>query len=209
MYKLILLIPVWSTWQESSPEVIHYILCHLLSDPDYFGINKDLVDGLLTSLRRDYPRELVPVVLAPILYQVPGIESTAIKMAHEGSGLAKNMGENSLADLILETGYAFTANAEECRNHMNSFGLRELSAASVARALHFMARSHTVLDEQTVRSLRTGSAGWPDQEMSGEKGDDGQPQSWNVEVFVQVITITVIFIKLFLYIDDCHACHRS
>lgn len=166
--------------------MVHYILCRLLNDSDVLGVGKDQLESVLTSLRRDYPRELVPVVLAPLLYPVSSIESTSLKMAHEGNNFKKNMVENSLADLILETGYSFTSAPEECRAHMNAFGLREFSSASVARAIHYMARTHTAIDEQTLRNLRAGISSWPEQELAGPKTDDGQPQTWNMEIFVQV-----------------------
>lgn len=176
-------------FQESSPEVIHYLLCHLLTEVDNFGIGKDLLEDVLNNLRRDYPRDLVPVILAPILYQEQGLEYTSQKMAHEGSSLSKNLVEASLADLILETGYVFTSSLEECRSHFAAFGSREMTAASIARAIGFMARTHTGLDEQMLRHLRNGTyPSWtaPEQESPIEKKDDGQPANWNMEVFVQV-----------------------
>ena len=108
-------------------------------------------------------------------------------MAHEGNTLAKNMVENSLADLILETGYQFTASVEECRSHFATFGLRELTPVSAARAISYMARTHTGLDEQTLRSLRSGNAHWPDQEtLAHDQTEDGQPLTWNMDIFLQV-----------------------
>ena len=175
-------------FQESSPEVIHYILSRLLNEDDKFGISKDLLEDVLSCLRRDYPRELVPVILAPILYKEQGLEYTCHKMAHESSTLTKkNMVESSLADLILETGYSFTSSLEECRTHFTAFGLRDLSAALVARAISYMTRTHTGLDEHSLRHLRNGtSQAWPEQETIGDKSDDGPPTSWNMEIFVQV-----------------------
>lgn len=185
--------------QENSPEVIHYILGQILSEADHFGVVEDLLADVFNSLRRDYPRELVPVILAPILYQDQGVESTSIKMAHEGSSVSKNMVENSLADLILETGYTFTSNIEECRSHFATFDLRELTAASVARAISYMARTHTGLNEQTLRNLRNGNFNWPDSEPSGENTEDGQPITWNVEIFVQVLTFRCSKVLWFHY----------
>jgi CCR4-NOT transcription complex subunit 1 len=173
--------------QESSPEVIHYILSRLTNEPDTFGISKDLLEDVLSCLRRDYPRELVPVILAPILYKEQGVDYTCHKMAHETNSLTKNMVETSLADLIIETGYPFTSSLEECRTNIATFGFRELSATSVARAITYMARTHTGLDEHSLRHLRNGtSQSWPEQESSVEKADEGLPNSWNMEIFVQV-----------------------
>lgn len=144
----------------------------------------------MRCLRRDYPRELVPVILAPILYEEQGVDYTCHKMAHETNSLSKNMVETSLADLILETGYSFTSSLEECRANFTAFGFRELSAASVARAVIYMARTHAVLDEHSLRHLRNGtSQSWPEQESSGDKNDEGSPTSWNMEIFIQVFSL--------------------
>lgn len=173
--------------QESSPEVIHYILQRLSTEADHFGIGKDLLEDVLNSLRRDYPRELVPVILAPILYPELGLEYTSHKMAHEGAGLTKTLLENSLADLVLETGYAFTSSAEECRTHFTNFGFRELTPASVARTIGYMARTHTGLDENMLRHLRNGTLPtWTEQEPPADKAEGGQPTTWNMDVFIQV-----------------------
>lgn len=158
-----------------------------MNEADKFGISKDLLEDVLNCLRRDYPRDLVPVILAPILYKEQGLEYICHKMAHENNSLTKNMVESSLADLILETGYPFTSSLEECRSYFTTFGLRELSAASVARAISYMARTHTGLDEHSLRHLRNGtSQSWPEQESTGDKNDEGQPTSWNMEIFAQV-----------------------
>ncbi len=55
--------------------------------------------------------------------------------------------EGSLADLILEVGYGCTATMEECRNTLVQFGVREITAASVARVLSMMARTPTGLND--------------------------------------------------------------
>lgn len=158
-----------------------------MNEADKFGISKDLLEDVLSCLRRDYPRELVPVILAPILYKEQGLEYICHKMAHESNSLTKNMVESSLASLVRETGYSFTLSLEECRSYFNTFGFRELSAASIARTISVMAQTHTELDEHSLRHLRNGtSQSWPEQESTGEKNDEGQPSSWNMEIFTQV-----------------------
>lgn len=57
---------------DSSPEVLHLILFETLKDPNFFGLAIESKEKFLKNLRRDFPRELVPVVLAPLLY--PGDE---------------------------------------------------------------------------------------------------------------------------------------
>ena len=152
----------------------------------------------MNCLRRDYPRELVPVILAPILYQEEqAVEYTSQKMAHEGiNNLNKNIVETSIADLILETGYSFTASIEECRTRLAAFGVREISPASVARAISYMACTHSGLDENSIRHLRNGtSPAWPEQEQVADKNNDGSPSTWNMDTFVQVLR-TYTFSKL-------------
>lgn len=162
----------------------------MLDEEDKFGISTDLLEDVLNFLRRDYPRELVPVILAPILYKEQGLEYICRKMAHESTNITKNMAENSLADLILETGYSFTSNLEDCRSQFAEFRLRELSPASVARAISYMTRTHTGLDEHSLRNLRNGtSQAWPEQESTGEKSEEGLPTTWNMEIFVQVLCV--------------------
>lgn len=59
---------------DSSPEVLHLILLEILKEKDFFGLAPEAKEKFLKNLRRDFPRELVPVVLAPLLY--PGDEET-------------------------------------------------------------------------------------------------------------------------------------
>lgn len=54
-----------------------------------------------------------------------------------------------LSDLILEMGYDFTASVEDCRNVLVHFGLQELKAATIARILSAMIKTHSGLNENT------------------------------------------------------------
>ena len=56
--------------------------------------------------------------------------------------------ENSLADLVLEVGYGCTQNAEECRNTLIQFGVREITPMSIARVLGMMARTPSGVTDQ-------------------------------------------------------------
>ncbi|EDS36589.1 nuclear body associated kinase [Culex quinquefasciatus] len=56
------------------------------------------------QLCRDFPRELMPVVLAPLLNP-----------------------------LVMEIGYTFTASLEDCKNHLLKVGGREISAQDVVK----------------------------------------------------------------------------
>ena len=51
-------------------EVLHMLLCHLLQNSEEdVGLSRESVDTFVQYLRRDFPRERVPVVLAPLLYR--------------------------------------------------------------------------------------------------------------------------------------------
>lgn len=53
---------------DSSPEVLHLILLQVFDESNQIPLAPDAKDKFLKNLRRDFPRELVPVVLAPVLY---------------------------------------------------------------------------------------------------------------------------------------------
>lgn len=62
---------------DSSPEVLHLILSYILEESNKVELSSEAKEKFFKSLRRDFPRELVPVVLAPLLY--PGDGETAPK----------------------------------------------------------------------------------------------------------------------------------
>lgn len=53
---------------DSLPEVLHLILSQAFHSANQFGLSSEAKEKFLKNLRRDFPRELVPVVLAPLLY---------------------------------------------------------------------------------------------------------------------------------------------
>lgn len=51
-------------------EVLHILLSHLILNPEEeVGVSSESVQTFIETLRRDFPRERVPVVLAPLLYK--------------------------------------------------------------------------------------------------------------------------------------------
>ena len=55
---------------EVAIEVLHLLLSHLLESPkDEVGVNADAVETFVRTMRQDFPRDRVPVVLAPLLYR--------------------------------------------------------------------------------------------------------------------------------------------
>lgn len=177
---------------EATPEVLHLILTNLLYGPkDRFGIVAETKETFLKSLRRDFPRELVPVVLAPLLYpSKPDLPMD--KVNQDSSTMTNTMLDGSLADLIMEIGYGFCSSVEECRNNLVNLGAREMLPPAVARVLGMMVRTHTGLEEQVaLQNIQTPASFWSNSGESGskEKGtaDAGHPSSWNVEIFVQTV----------------------
>ena len=78
-------------------------------------------------------------------------------------------------------GYTFTSNTEQCRqNLLQLVGGPKISAATVARIIGVMVRTHTGLDDPaTLQNLNaTGTSIW-DKEKSNE------PKTWNMEVFIK------------------------
>ncbi|KAM9070922.1 CCR4-NOT transcription complex subunit 1 isoform X7 [Sminthopsis crassicaudata] len=173
-------------FQDIAIEVLHLLLSHLLfGQKGAFGVGQEQIDAFLKTLRRDFPQERCPVVLAPLLYS----EKRDILMDRilpDSGGIAKTMMESSLADFMQEVGYGFCASIEECRNIIVQFGVREVTAAQVARVLGMMARTHSGLtDGIPLQSISApGSGIWSD---GKDKSDGAQAHTWNVEVLIDVL----------------------
>uniref|UniRef100_A0A8C5JX14 CCR4-NOT transcription complex subunit 1 n=1 Tax=Jaculus jaculus TaxID=51337 RepID=A0A8C5JX14_JACJA len=173
-------------FQDIAIEVLHLLLSHLLfGQKGAFGVGQEQIDAFLKTLRRDFPQERCPVVLAPLLYP----EKWAILMVRilpDSGGVAKTMMESSLADFMQEVGYGFCSSIEECRNIIMQFGVREVTAAQVARVLGMMARTHSGLtDGIPLQSISApGSGIWSD---GKDKSDGTQAHTWNVEVLIDVL----------------------
>ncbi|XP_004625980.1 CCR4-NOT transcription complex subunit 1 isoform X7 [Octodon degus] len=173
-------------FQDIAIEVLHLLLSHLLfGQKGAFGVGQEQIDAFLKTLRRDFPQERCPVVLAPLLYP----EKRDILMDRilpDSGGVAKTMMESSLADFMQEVGYGFCASIEECRNIIMQFGVREVTAAQVARVLGMMARTHSGLtDGIPLQSISApGSGIWSD---GKDKSDGTQAHTWNVEVLIDVL----------------------
>ncbi|XP_057269903.1 CCR4-NOT transcription complex subunit 1 isoform X11 [Pezoporus wallicus] len=173
-------------FQDIAIEVLHLLLSHLLfGQKGAFGVGQEQIDAFLKTLRRDFPQERCPVVLAPLLYP----EKRNILMDRilpDSGGIAKTMMESSLADFMQEVGYGFCTSVEECRNIIMQFGVREVTAAQVARVLGMMARTHSGLtDGIPLQSISApGSGIWSD---GKDKSDGAQAHTWNVEVLIDVL----------------------
>ncbi|RZF38916.1 hypothetical protein LSTR_LSTR005163 [Laodelphax striatellus] len=174
---------------DTTPEVLHLILSSVLFAPsEQFGVTPEVKEIFLKNLRRDFPRELVPVVLAPLLYP-SSTDLPMDKLSQDTSSMANTMHDTqvSLADLLLEVGYSLCASVEVCRQHMLSLsGGDQLTAATVARCLAMMVRSHTGLESASYwhGAKDAAAAGGP----QADKADAATgPSTWAVDVFVQAL----------------------
>lgn len=162
---------------ETTPELLHLLLSAALRSPKDLGLSHETHAHFLETLRRDFPRDIVPVVLAPLLY--PEQCELAPDMASDGPGLSGGMLETSLADLLAEIGYAFTANVEECRGNLLKL-TRDLTPSSVAKILIVMCKTHGGLeDSSTVQSPG-----------SFAKNSENRPTTtttWNIDVLLQAL----------------------
>ncbi|XP_014478138.1 PREDICTED: CCR4-NOT transcription complex subunit 1 isoform X5 [Dinoponera quadriceps] len=165
---------------DSSPEVLHLILSQAFHTANPYNLPAEAKEKFLKNLRRDFPRELVPVVLAPLLY--PGDGETP------QSKIELNMADgNSLAELIMELGYSLTISVEECRSALAGLGAREITPACAARVLAHMARTcSNHEDTGGIQSFWGNSTATQDSNKE-KPSETAVPTTWNIEVFVQAL----------------------
>ncbi|XP_012340948.1 CCR4-NOT transcription complex subunit 1 isoform X3 [Apis florea] len=169
---------------DSLPEVLHLILSQAFHSANQFGLLSEAKEKFLKNLRRDFPRELVPVVLAPLLYPDNG-ETPQTKI--ELNMAVNQMDGNSLVELIMELGYGFTSSVEECRSALAGLGAREISPACAARVLAHMARSCNNLDDAGGLQSFWSNSGTTQDANKEKSSDNSAPSTWNIEVFVQAL----------------------
>ncbi|XP_050542433.1 CCR4-NOT transcription complex subunit 1-like [Daktulosphaira vitifoliae] len=173
---------------ECSPEVLHLILNQVLKVDDQFGIDKDIKKALLENLRRDFPLEVVPVLLAPLIYSEK-LDCPMEKINQDISSISNTMLETSLADLVMEMGYSACSSLEECRRHLLSITGGNSSSIifgpqSVAKVISMMTRTHTGLDTQVTLPYWSGDNSNNDvDKIANGNGSN----TWNVEVFVHTL----------------------
>ncbi|XP_035217967.1 CCR4-NOT transcription complex subunit 1-like [Stegodyphus dumicola] len=160
------------------PVILHLLLNHLFCGTKDLGISSDLKESFVKSLNQ-YLGDNIPLFLRPFL------RSSDLDPVMDSVGNSTKSSEDSIIDVIQEMGYNFTSSMEECRNNMIQIGLREITAAVVARILSMMARSHSGLtDAMPIQNLNSNSIiMWNDK----EKSEGNQQPTWNVEILVQVI----------------------
>mgnify|MGYP007048722634 CR=1 FL=1 len=88
--------------------------------------------------------------------------------------------DGALPDLVLEMGYHFTASVDECRAALLQLGGREVYAATVAKVIGVMVRTHTGLDDSSTLPLAPEANNLWEKEHKADK-------TWNVEVFIKSV----------------------
>ncbi|XP_060561916.1 CCR4-NOT transcription complex subunit 1-like [Ruditapes philippinarum] len=168
--------------QDIAIEVLHLLLAHLVHSKEQFGIGVDQKEAFLKTLRKDFPRDRVPVVIGPLLY--PETEDISVDKLTFVTNMPKTHLDASLADMILESGFACTSTIEECRNILLQFGQRDISPSVVAHVLGMMAKTPSALSDQPGQGSVAPGSGWGDMK---DKMDQPGVNMWNVENFVQVV----------------------
>lgn len=141
----------------------------------------------MTNLCRDFPRDRVPLILAPFLYPEDTEPSFDSMSSVDCSIVTTVIMDRTWCEVLLESGYAFTASVEDCRAILMNG--REITPADVAKMISLMARTHSSLSEGMV--LQTPGSFWPNATDSKEKGitnpSTDHPTSWKPEVLVQAL----------------------
>lgn len=133
------------------------------------SLNSDTSSVLWKRLQRDFPRELVPVILCPVLYPI----TTDPMEASES--ISSGMIDTGLASLVPDLGASFTANIDTCKTMLTNLTGGELSATTVAHTMTAM------LLNPPISSAHSGFFDKPD-----KSGHGGEPQ-WNMEVLVTAV----------------------
>ena len=181
-------------------EILHLIISHLLHDrnknsPALLGVSEELKDSFLRTLRKDFPRDRVPAVVAPLLYPESSGDLAMDRLLYPTSvsaSVPKSALDNSLASIIHDSGFVFCATLEECKANLTQVGLNELTNAGVATTLAMMAKTCDDSGAQNDVGLHSfstpaGSATAADKDKPSAASSDA-PTTWNVEIFVQAVT---------------------
>ena len=150
------------------------------------GVSEELRDSFLRTLRKDFPRDRVPAVLAPLLYAESSGDAAMDRLLYPTSvsaSIPKSALDNSLASIISDSGFVFCSTLEECKANLTQVGLAELTPGGVAMALAMMAKSCDESNGQNDVGLHSFSSASADKDKNSDS-----PSSWNVEVFVKGVS---------------------
>ncbi|XP_071959089.1 CCR4-NOT transcription complex subunit 1-like isoform X2 [Antedon mediterranea] len=172
-----------------SIEVLHSLLTYLLQvgkdkSSTVTGVSTAQRNTFLATLRKEFPRDRLPVVLAPLLYST-NEDITMERLLSDSLNVPKGVNESILADALQEMGYGCCTSMEECRKTLMQLGVQHLNPNSIAMVLGMMAQTHTGLTEGMNLQLLPGSNTWNDGKDKSEQSK--QVTTWNIEMFVEAV----------------------
>ncbi|XP_065316483.1 CCR4-NOT transcription complex subunit 1-like isoform X2 [Gordionus sp. m RMFG-2023] len=187
--------------QEITFEILYLFVVTLIHGKDDLGIFQDKLQAFIHKLRRDFPPDQVPVILAPHLYpynrrlRTPFNEELhdtdpmlVRKLVREIPAITKTMVD--VSKLVTELGYDFCSSLETCQSDLIEIGVHEITPASVARILGGMASSHAGLIDGISLYYDGRNTSSSDNSTRSEPKDANKPQectSWNTEIFVKAM----------------------
>jgi CCR4-NOT transcription complex subunit 1 len=163
---------------EVSAEVLHTLLLYLLQHSEQdLGLTRDTVEAFIGAIRQDFPRERVPVVLAPLLYQ----QETDITEDRLVSSVVTQASSTcvDLCDLFNELGYSSMLTKEVILQHFKDLDVTDIAPKTVARILGMMAATYNTLSDSVP--LQAG----PEEKLLQDPPP--QPPTWNMEAFIDAI----------------------
>eukprot|EP00794_Sanderia_malayensis_P019065 gene19065-20980_t len=163
-------------------EVLHLLLNYLNScSKEDLNIKPEEEVAFLDSLRRDFPKERVPVVLAPLLYKEErDKEEQIIRINFDCGTMLRSGGDVMLCDIMEELGYSCCASRDECRDVITKYGVANVNPNCVARVLGMMCKTLTGLEGSVA--LQSASGGQ-------KKTEEQTPTAttWNIEIFIETL----------------------
>jgi len=184
------------------------LLTYLLQgSEEEVGVSRESIDAFVQTLRRDFPRGRVPVVLAPLIYReqeditedrytidthitVHTIISDSLCVRFRLIPVSVSLPSSVLylADIMKDIGYSATASKQDVLEILKDFGKSQITPKQVARVLGMMASTLSGLPE-----------GVPFLGVSGEVTSHGAgkaPTTWDVKNFVAAVQTLVSTIIL-------------
>jgi len=163
-------------------EVLHLLLTYINSCPKSdLNIKPEDEAAFLDSLRRDFPKERVPFVLAPLLYKEDrDQEEVSFRLNFDPGTMPRSGADTKLCDIMEEIGYLACKSREECKETLGRYGVHNITSQCVARVLGMMGKTLTGLDSSNLLQSASGSHKRYDDPTSA-------PLTWNVEVFVDSV----------------------
>ncbi|XP_063970716.1 CCR4-NOT transcription complex subunit 1-like isoform X2 [Lytechinus pictus] len=168
-----------------SVEILQLLLSHLLyRSPDQLGLGTVQLEAFTKTLKKEFPPERVPVVLAPLLYGDKQ-DIHMDRVISDSIAIPKGVMDGSLAELMQEMGYSCCATVEECHKTLVQFGINGLTAGNVAKVIGMMARTHTGLMDNLPLQSVSGASVWSD--GKDKQDQSGQLSTWDVDTFIKVV----------------------